>query len=170
MLSDVLRSTQRWSSCFIVTSDTDAVAVGRDFGCSVIPDPGGGLNEAIESGTASAIAAGTRKLLVLASDLPLVNADDIAAMFSVEEQVAIAPSGDGGTNALLRQPPAVIPPAFGPNSAEAHKTLARKKGVSARVIEMRSMVLDIDRYEDLVTLAGLSSPLESVRLAQELLG
>jgi 2-phospho-L-lactate guanylyltransferase len=169
MLADVLRATEDWPSRFIVTSDTEAEALSLAFGCSLIPDLGGGLNQAIGHGTAAAVRAGSQKLLVLAADLPLVRREDIAAMFAMEEQVVIVPSGDGGTNAILRWPPAVIASRFGPRSAAAHQALGRAAGVPTRTVSFPSLHLDIDRYADLVSLGQLDSPRESVMLARALL-
>jgi 2-phospho-L-lactate/phosphoenolpyruvate guanylyltransferase len=168
MLSDVLKATDEWRSRFIVTSDPDAEALALASGCSLIPDLGGGLNQAVEQGTAAAIRAGVEKLLVLASDLPLVSGDDLARMFSFDEQVVIAPSSDGGTNALLRRPPAVIGSRFGPGSAAAHRALGEAAGVPTRTAELTSLLLDIDRYTDLVSLGAFDSSRASVKLAREL--
>jgi 2-phospho-L-lactate/phosphoenolpyruvate guanylyltransferase len=170
MLADVLRATDKWSHRMIVTSDQDAEAVGLAFGCELVADPGEGLNAAVAAGTRSALSGGATTLLVLPSDVPMVTSDDVTALFACPEDVVIAPSPDGGTNALLRRPPETIGPCFGPGSAELHRTRAQESGLECRLVEMSSLVLDIDRYGDLVTLGGLANLRESVRLARELLG
>ncbi len=170
MLADVLRATDKWTHRLIVTSDQDAEAVGLAFGCALVADPGEGLNAAVAAGTEAATAAGTTTLLVLPSDVPMVSPDDVNYLFSCSEEVVVAPSGDGGTNALLRRPPQALTPSFGPGSAERHRRSATSAGLSCRTVEMSSLVLDIDHYEDLVTLGGLANLRESVRLARELLG
>lgn len=170
MLADVLRATDKWSHRLIVTSDQDAEAVGLAFGCELVADPGEGLNAAVAAGTRSAVAGGATTLLVLPSDVPMVTSDDVTALFSSPQDVVIAPSRDGGTNALLRRPPETIRPCFGPGSAELHRARAQESGLECRSVEMSSLVLDIDRYGDLVTLGGLTNLRESVRLARELLG
>lgn len=170
MLADVLRATEKWSHRLVVTSDQDAEAVGLAFGCSLVADPGHGLNPAIATGTRRAAAAGATSLLVLPSDVPMVTPDDVAALFAYPEQVVVAPSGDGGTNALLRRPPAAVEPSFGPSSAAAHRQRAAEAGLSFRSVELASLLLDVDRYRDLVTLGRLANLRESVRLARELLG
>lgn len=170
MLADVLRATEKWTARWIVTSDQDAEAVGLAFGCRLVADPGEGLNSAVDAGTEAAVAAGATSLLVLPSDVPMVTSDDVTALFGCPEDVVLAPSGDGGTNALLRRPPGVLAPAFGPSSAEFHVSRASDAGLTCRSVEMSSLVLDIDRYRDLVTLGSLANLRESVRLARELLG
>jgi 2-phospho-L-lactate guanylyltransferase (CobY/MobA/RfbA family) len=100
----------------------------------------------------------------------MVTSDDVTALFACPEEVVVAPSGDGGTNALLRRPPGVVAPSFGPGSAELHRRRAKEAGLECRSVEMSSLVLDIDQYRDLVILGGLDNLRESVRLARELLG
>ena len=169
MLSDVLKATEDWPSRFIVTSETEAEALARAFGCSLIPDLGGGLNQAVGHGTAVAMEAGAQRLLVLAADLPLVSAEDVAATFCMDEQVVIVPSRDGGTNAFLRRPPAVIGSRFGPDSAAAHQAMGQAAGVPTKTVNRPSLQLDIDRYADLVALGAVDSSRESVKLARELI-
>lgn len=168
MLADVLRATDKWESRLIVTGDPDAEAVGLAFGCGLVTDPGLGLNAALEAGTQAARHAGATSLLILPSDVPMVGADDVTALFAYQEAVVIAPSQDGGTNALLRRPPAAVGLRFGPRSAEAHRLAAEETGLSCRTVELSSLLLDIDRYEDLVQLGGLPNARDSVRLAGEL--
>ncbi|MEX0791478.1 MAG: 2-phospho-L-lactate guanylyltransferase [Actinomycetota bacterium] len=170
MLADVLRATEKWSHRLIVTNDQDAEAVGLAFGCALVADPGEGLNAAVAAGTRAAADSGASTLLVLPSDVPMVTSDDVTALFAYPEEVVVAPSGDGGTNALLRRPPNVLQTCFGPASAELHRRRAGETGLTCRAVEMSSLVLDIDQYADLVTLGGLENLRESVRLARELLG
>jgi 2-phospho-L-lactate/phosphoenolpyruvate guanylyltransferase len=168
MLADVLRATEKWQSRFIVTADPDAEAVGLAFGCSLVGDPGSGLNAALEAGTRAAMEAGAGSLLILPSDVPMASADDVTSLFAYPEDVVIARSQDGGTNALLRRPPAAIELRFGPRSADAHRRAAEEVSLSCRTVELSSLLLDIDRYVDLVQLGGLPNARDSVRLAREL--
>ncbi len=90
-------------------------------------------------------------------------------MFCMEEQVIVVPSGDGGTNAFLRRPPGVIGSRFGRGSAAAHQALGQAAGLPTRTVILPSLLLDIDRFADLVALAEVDSSRESVMLARELL-
>src|SRR5437763_2125389 len=83
LLSDVLEATAAWPSRFVVTADTLLADVAAGLGCLPLPDPGGGLNAALQAGTALAMEAGAGKLLVLPADVPLVQQADIAALFSL---------------------------------------------------------------------------------------
>lgn len=168
MLADVLRATDKWEARWIVTSDRDAEAVGLAFGCRLISDSGMGLNVAIEEGTRRVLGEGADSLLVLPSDVPLVSADDVTILFALDVPVAICPSGNGGTNALLRRPPDAISASFGPGSAVAHASAAAAKGLDVRTLNLPSLVLDIDEHQDLQSLAGTESERESVRVARAL--
>lgn len=170
MVADVLRATEKWSDRMLVTSDPDAEAVGLAFGCELVSDHGDGLNAAIRDGTRKAISMGVTSLLVLPSDVPFVTSDDAAYLFADPHEVVVAPSMDGGTNALRRCPSNAIEPAFGPASAKAHEDSALVAGVGFKIVEREALLFDVDRYEDLEALAADPRPLESVRVAAMLIG
>lgn len=168
MLADVLRATEKWTARWIVTSDGDAEAVGLAFGCRLVRDEGAGLNPAISKATEIASIHGVESLLVLPSDVPLVSPDEVAALFSLEADVVVASSLDGGTNALLRRPPGAIEPVFGKGSAAAHVRAATEKGLDVVSFNARSLLLDVDQPADLALLAQAESDRESARIAREL--
>jgi 2-phospho-L-lactate guanylyltransferase len=67
--------------------------------------------------------------------------------------VVIVPDRHGtGTNALLLAPPDAIAPSFGPGSRERHEQAAGASGARWRVVEPRSLVLDVDTADDLAVL------------------
>ncbi len=57
-----------------------------------------------------------------------------------------------GTNGLLLTPPDAIPPSFGPDSCDRHRSLAIAASVRWRVERPPSLLLDIDTGADLGTL------------------
>jgi 2-phospho-L-lactate guanylyltransferase len=72
--------------------------------------------------------------------------------------VVIVPDRHGtGTNALLLTPPNAIEPAFGPGSCRRHILLAEAARVSAEVVEVASLAVDIDTPEDLEALQALAA-------------
>jgi 2-phospho-L-lactate guanylyltransferase len=167
MFSDVLRATAYWKTRIVVTSDPDAKEVSNRFGCTLVEDPGAGLNGAILRGTEHAAEAGIDSLLVLASDVPLVTHDEVTALFETSEDVVVARSTDGGTNALLRRPCDAIGPSFGRHSAAAHEAAARHSGRSFRMHTSQRLAFDVDNPSDLGVLASRSEDLESVRVARD---
>lgn len=169
MLADVLAATRDWALRFMVTSDSEATELGRAGGLELVPDPGLGVNPAIDAGTREAIQAGVRALLVLPSDVPLVSATDICALFSLDAQLVIVRSDDGGTSALLRRPPAVIPASFGPSSFTLHAQAGRRARLRTELPRMASLALDVDDLADVGRLAASRADRLSVALARELL-
>lgn len=170
MLGDVVDATHDFESRWIVTEDRDAAEAVRSQGLTVISDPGDGLNAAVAAGAAAAMSSGVSTLAVLPCDIPLIEADDLERFFALESDVAVASSSNDGTNGLLLRPPTAIRPAFGPESAVRHVAAALGAGLRATVLQLESMVLDIDEPSDLEKLASAPSERESVKLARELLG
>lgn len=168
MLSDVLTATVTWRS-WVVTSDDGATKLAEELGCAVIGDAGTGLNDAIRLGTTIAASEGATGLLVLPADVPLVESDDVAKAFQTESDVAVATSADGGTNALLRRPPDVIDPHFGPGSAQLHIEAAKAAHLSVETLDLPSLQVDVDRREDLEAVAASELTRGSVVFARDLL-
>jgi 2-phospho-L-lactate guanylyltransferase len=70
------------------------------------------------------------------------------------EGVIIAPSHDGGTNALLLRPPHAIGFAFGEGSFARHCAMAAAAGLPCHVYESATLALDVDHPEDLALAQG----------------
>jgi 2-phospho-L-lactate guanylyltransferase len=65
-----------------------------------------------------------------------------------------------GTNALLIQPPEILPFAFGADSFEAHLVAARRRGLDVKICERPHLAFDLDTAGDLGRLreAGAARP------------
>jgi 2-phospho-L-lactate guanylyltransferase len=89
----------------------------------------------------------------LPADLPLVRAEDIDALLSIELRspaALLVPSREGtGTNAVIRTPPCLFPSRFGPNSLALHKEEAARAGVECLIVDNSRIALDIDDPADL---------------------
>jgi 2-phospho-L-lactate guanylyltransferase len=169
MLADVLGATAAWADRYVITGDAVLAETAAGLGCLPLQDPGGGLNAALRAGTRWAAGNGAGRLLVLPSDVPLVTGEDVAELFDADTDVVVAASADGGTTALLRTPPAVIEPAFGPGSAGLHTAAARRAGRSVMLVTPPSLRLDVDRAADLERLAAAGGNRRSVAVARRLL-
>jgi len=124
----------------------------------VTPDPGfgpEGLEILRDAGTghADAVALALRDararegVLVVMADCPLVRPESLDALAAAAVPLALAPSRDGGVNALaLREVNGFVPP-FG---VPIEQTLgaARAAGLKASVVEDPLLALDVDRPED----------------------
>lgn len=169
MLKDVLAAAGPFRGKIVVTSDPAASAQAAQAGFRVIPDPGGGLNAAVESGTQASRNAGSDDVTVIPADIPLITPQDLEAILAVDASVVVVPSSDGGTAALRRHPPDAIPAAFGDSSAGAHIREAERLGVPVEVLELPHLRLDVDDYDDVAELAGSGYERESVRVARALI-
>ena len=109
------------------------------------------LNAALTQAARYAVARGATRVLILPTDMPNLTAEDVRTMAfprGREPQIIIAPSRDGGTNALFLQPAQAIPFAFGRGSFERHQRLAEEADIPVRVVESPSLLFDIDLPED----------------------
>ena len=148
----------------VVSPDRMVLEEAKRRGATPLIQESRGLNPALEEGRRRAIGLGASKLLVLPADLPLLDAEDVLAVLREaggEPTVVIAPDGArSGTNALLIQPPDVLPFAFGTGSFEAHVGAARRRGLDVRVCERSHLAFDLDTAGDLAHLgkSGVSRP------------
>lgn len=148
MLDHVLRACMEAPSVtevVVVAGDDHGAAVARRRGAGVLREPRPGLQSALAA--ADRHLAGADATLVVAADLPHCAAEDLEAVVVLGlagPGVVVAPTADGGTAALLRRPPGVIPPAFGPRSAAAHAELARAAGTAFALCHRANLAHDID--------------------------
>ena len=134
----------------VVTRDRDLLSLAEEAGAEGLPEPGE-LNEALASASQTLAGRGIDRLVVVAADLPLANADDIEAVALADADVVVVRSPDGGTNALALAPGA-IPFRFGPDSAQRHVDAADEAGLRSLRLELPALTLDIDTPEDLARL------------------
>lgn len=134
----------------IVTGDDEVETWANGRGLAALREiPGAGLD-----GAARAIAARASKLsmrwAVVHADLPLVTPADLGAVFEAAANgTAIAPSHDGGTNALAGAG-SDFPFAYGAASYHRHLAAAPKAVVIARP----GLAHDLDTPSDLALIAA----------------
>lgn len=156
-----LLATAQTSACFariaVVSRDPEVLALVAAQGATAIPETGDDLNSALEQARRVAVEAGAEALLVLPADLPLLTNEDLTTLVTLAaagEGVVIAPSHDGGTNAMLLRPPDAIPYAFGDGSFERHCALAAAAGLPCRVVRSATLAWDVDSPEDLLVMGA----------------
>ena len=135
----------------IVTSDPRVHTIARDYGVVAIPDRGGGLNAALESGRRNLLAEGAGHAgLVLPIDLPLATAAELGAVVFAAGEVVIVPDEEKiGTNVLRLGPRAfrTFRFAFGLRSFADHCAAARAAGFDPVIVEAPTLAFDVDRPE-----------------------
>jgi 2-phospho-L-lactate/phosphoenolpyruvate guanylyltransferase len=153
----------------VVAGDDQGAAAAAGFGARATVVTEAGLAPALAvAGRATEQAAAT---IVVAADLPLLAPGDIDAVCALRRTgrcVAVAPTTDGGTGALLRSPPGVIRAAFGPGSAARHIALAKARGVAVHRLERPGLAFDVDTPLGLRRIAAHDS--EAIRWSALLAG
>ena len=116
----------------------------------------GDLNFDVTKAARLVQAEGAAHRLLVTADLPYLAADDIADLVDPGRQslVVIAEAKDGGANALLLRPPAVLAFATGQPSARRHAKLARAVGNEPVIVRQSGLARDIDTPADLAALAS----------------
>ena len=149
----------------VVTDDRAADDVARGLGARTVPDvPDRGLNPALEHGARS--ATGTA-VAALSSDLPALRPAELAAALAAADGAARAfvPDAPGTGTTLLTAVDVPLRPAFGPGSAEAH----RSGGAVALSGNWPGLVRDVDTDADLRAALALGAGPRTVALLGGLL-
>jgi 2-phospho-L-lactate guanylyltransferase len=104
------------------------------------------LNAALDQTAQFTSKSGATRILVVASDLPLLSPADLAAL--AQGACSIAPDRHRrGTNALLW--PVVLGFRFGADSFENHAAAARAAGFDPVIVLRRGLAHDVDVPDDL---------------------
>ncbi len=175
MFADVLQAlcaSRSLDAIVVVTADASLAARARDAGAIAV-DEGTprGLNGAVILGTQAAVSLGATSVLVVLSDVPLVEGPDIDELLvrAPAHGALVVPSKEGtGTNALLRQPPAVFQPCFGGRSLERHVAAAERARLACEIVRNARLELDLDTPEDLRTFAAHASATATYREVRRL--
>jgi 2-phospho-L-lactate guanylyltransferase len=137
----------------VVSPDRIVLEVAKRRGATPLVQESRGLNPALEEGRRRALGLGASTLLVLPADLPLLDAGDVRAVLQEMGEgpsAVISPDGmRSGTNALLMQPPDLLPFAFGVDSFETHLGAARRRGLDVRICDRPHLAFDLDAAADL---------------------
>ena len=176
MLKDVLAvlaHVKGLEGMVIISREPAVQDIAHNHGAAVIEEPIEVVGEgpAVDYGASQLLKKGVERVLIVPSDLPLIEARDLETILQEDvgmPSVVMAPSADGGTNTLLKSPPDVIPSRFGPNSLELHIQEARKRTVEYRVLQLPSLTTDIDSPNDLKVLANTPSSTLSMALIEEM--
>ena len=144
-----LRAVPALDRVAVTTPDAAVAERAAAEGALALHRPDPGLNAAIEAGAREIVGAG-EALLVVLGDVAAAAPDEVARLVAAapERGVALAPSSDGGSSALLRRPADVIPARFGRDSAKAHREAAAAAGVPCVELELPSLAIDVDVVED----------------------
>jgi 2-phospho-L-lactate/phosphoenolpyruvate guanylyltransferase len=184
MLHDVLETLHDWQSrqiiesprkdhaqVAIVTGDSFATELARDYEFEIIPDPSNpGETGAIEMATQWCVERGAESTLVIPADIPLIQPWEIEEIFkhAPAEGSVLVPAGDGrGTNAAFRRPANLFPLRFGNDSFKPHHAAAQATGKPCVILNLPGIAVDVDNLEDLQQLALLPGETRAQSLARQ---
>lgn len=143
----------------VVTASASIARLASRYGAQVLEEPGvDGLSQAATRAAIWARQHGYTTQLLIPADIVQLDAQEIRQLMmtlSGGPRVVIGPASDGGTNALLTSPPDAVSFHFGPDSAEAHRREADKRGLPCDVLEMEHLSFDLDTPSDFNTLEAL---------------
>jgi 2-phospho-L-lactate guanylyltransferase len=179
---DVLAAWPAAQRVYLVTGDATSAELARRAlrSLSVVEEPrNGGLNAALRAARDAAAAAGATAVLMLPTDLPVLEvaaldrlldgADAALAAGNGRPLVVVAPSdARGGTNALLLSPPSVIEPCFGESSLSAHLEAAAQADATVQLVIDPAFGFDLDTPDDFERL-DTGAVLQLERRGQEML-
>lgn len=171
MMEDVLETLASWDArppVAVVTSDSQATALARQYTFDIIADPENrSETDAIEHATRAAVEGGWTSTLVIPADIPLITADEVQSIVASApaEGSVLVPAADGrGTNAVLRSPASLFPLRFGNDSFLPHRRAAEDTGKPVVILELPGIALDVDRPDDLDELLARPGDRRSQRL------
>lgn len=150
----VLRATRELEGVLVVTDSARVADAAARSGARAVHDPTGarGLADCVDRGLDEARQLGASAALVLVSDLPEVDANDIALLIDALSRSDVVIARDQGgehTNALALRLQPRFPTSFGAaDSFRRHSETAKRAGLSLTVLESRSLAFDVDTPED----------------------
>lgn len=157
----VVRTVPQVIGTLVVSRDTKALAIARDYGARTVQESGTPeLNPALMRATQFVARWKATAVLVLPADLPLMGGEDIVGLIELgrsENTVVISTDQhEDGTNALFIRPPGLIPYAYGVGSYKRHVDMAHEAGATVKVYRSPRLSQDIDVPEDLKAISHLS--------------
>jgi 2-phospho-L-lactate guanylyltransferase len=175
MLRDVVEALCRVPSLdrvVVATPDETVAEIARQSGAEVLVRSDSGLNPAVEAASREVAGDAGDGVLVVLGDVAGANPSDIERLVAAVDSpgVALAPSRDGGTAALLRIPRDAIAAGFGPDSAAVHRRRAERAGIRFVAVPLPSLDVDVDDAHDLERLLASSAPARHTRAVCRELG
>jgi len=157
-----VRAAAAGDRVLVVTGAEEVADLARSWGAEVLLEPREeGQNVAARRGIDRAIAGGADAVLLLSSDLPLVNEQAVREMLLSASRrpapvaVAAPAIGRGGTNALYLCPPGAIGLHFGDESLAQFRADAEQRGVAFLLFESDALALDLDEPADLARVSAV---------------
>ncbi|OLD12185.1 MAG: 2-phospho-L-lactate guanylyltransferase [Crenarchaeota archaeon 13_1_40CM_2_52_14] len=156
LLRDVLAAVEDaelFNRVLVVSPDPSVEKEAKLPAGTFFRQEGQGLNAGVRQSTLFATREKSSSVAVLLADIPLMEARDLKELYSAGDttpRVVLSPSLKGGTNAMVREPPNIISPAYGRWSFSTHLRAAQKTGLSVYSVSNPRLSFDVDTPEDLI--------------------
>jgi len=131
----------------VVCDDEEVATWARSRGARTLPEPGLGLNGAVNTAVAQLCAEGYGRLVVAHSDLPLAN--DLPRLAEVQGIALVPDRHEEGTNVISLPSGCGFRFAYGPGSFSRHQVEAARTGLPWRVIHDPGLAWDVDFPSDM---------------------
>jgi len=153
-----LRKSRSVDDIAVVCADRNVASLVQEHGATFLWEGRRrGLNKALNF--ALRALSNQSSFLIIHADLPLLTAKDVdeIVLASEDHPLTLVPSKDTtGTNAMVMKVPGLIKFAFGKNSFIRHVNLAKKHGISYKILQIEGAAFDVDDEKDLDALTDLS--------------
>lgn len=157
MLADVLAALDRagLTDVTIAACGAHAAQLATQFGVPHLIDDQDttGLSAAL-SAACDVIADRSDQVLIVAADLPCVQAHDFLAVNACETPVVVCPTHDDGTAVMRLSLPRRFSLAYGSQSALKHHDAATHAGCAVTLLHRDGFTWDLDTPQDLAGLLG----------------
>lgn len=131
----------------VVCDDDEVASWALGHGAMVLPEPGRGLNGAVEAGVARLTALGADEVLVAHADLPM--AHGLAQLAGFDGVTLVPDRRDDGTNVVCIPAGAAFRFAYGPGSFSRHRAESVRLGLDYRVVRQPDLAWDVDVPSDI---------------------
>jgi 2-phospho-L-lactate guanylyltransferase len=148
--------SQLITKAIVIGSDSIVNRVARECGANWLDDPGWTLNESLEQGFAHIAQSDAAAALFLPCDLPFVTPLELDRFVGIDKDfsnIVLAPSHDGGTNAILLPNHLRFQPNMGPGSLALHLEQVQRMGLTPILQHTPGLTFDVDTPEDFQNLS-----------------
>jgi len=137
------------NNTIVVSADKKVLKIAKSRGAQDLQETGEGLNPALTQAMTAAQENKAQAVLVLPTDIPIANAEDLLALAALRDGMTIAADRRGiGTNALYVPTSKGFTFRFGDNSFAAHLKEAQISGLNTYILQRPNLGFDIDTPED----------------------
>jgi 2-phospho-L-lactate guanylyltransferase len=131
----------------VVCDDAEVARWAIENGAMALPEPGLGLNGAVEAGVARLAALGASEVLVAHADLPM--AHGLAQLAGYDGVTLVPDRRDDGTNVICVPAGAQFGFSYGPGSFSRHCDEAERLGLRYRIVREPDLAWDVDVPSDI---------------------